>query len=828
MEKLFDELSYATPKHLYVGKPVEEIKALNKQKSEDYTEARGTKDALDVAIGNLDVRDVDYDSKKNYLGGLKERLTKTVEQGDWQNAKYQITDEVKKFATDPILNAAKKERASELAYNKNISERFDKGDLSQEHASWARRQGQNTAVTLNPDGTIAGGFAGGKVLDDKKITKDIYETVDKRIKDWKEDKFEMPDGRQVEKRGNGQYFYKGTQEIVRPEEVRQALTNEVKNSYGDFLQQEKAVDLDRLKRGQNRSIELQDFQGLGLQPTVNDILQAKGLSDAEIKQMEASKDPHVKQQAEIAKNERKALETKLALPEGRDEVFNDLYDRQQLNKYIQGGTNKASYTKEDSVWMQDHFALENLKFKHDKALKEVEVQAPPSNIHAQEAYSLKDNESWNTRLADYNKQKNDLKNKLNTNLPTIEKNKILNELNDIENKIATANDVKAKAINTLSIDNPEVGKAYITYGLLSKDGINGVIPEVLKNANNYSTKLGGYLRQLKNQIEENSKKPLSEVNPISEQQINTLNDLISKEKNKDNIYKNAVEATNNVDDSYQHKILSRATPGRSASDLPFSKSFNIKNYLQEAENKALEKNNIDLVSTARTYGVTEDLKPASEALTDLFRNQETTATRNGLNWDKFISEQDLTDEQGKAIKGVENKNIQAYPEINWDKGEKTIRINVLNAYTEGKEGQKTQASWSFNPGSDDVADVTLREMGSKLIKSSKPDAKNAGRNMLAFSMYGKDLKGFNPQVMGEKAYTNITTPDGGVTTVMAKKSESGDTFKVYEVKKDNQGQIIKGTERELKLKVPGEGEARSDFRSSEDLGKALYYSQFEQ
>ena len=147
MGKIFDDLSYATPKHLYAGAPVEEIKALNAQKSKDYTETRGTKDALDVAIGNLDVRDVDYPSKKKYLDDLKGRLQDTVDKGDWQNAKYQITDEVKKFSTDGVLKEAQKAKQAQSADQAAKKDAYDKGNLSEAHMNWALKGASNTAIT---------------------------------------------------------------------------------------------------------------------------------------------------------------------------------------------------------------------------------------------------------------------------------------------------------------------------------------------------------------------------------------------------------------------------------------------------------------------------------------------------------------------------------------------------------------------------------------------------------------------------------------------------------------------------------------------------------
>lgn len=830
MGKIFDDLTYATPKHLYMGAPVDEIKALNAQKSKDYIEARGTKDSLDIALGNLDVRDVDYDTKKKYIEGLKSRLEETVNNGDYQNAKYIVSDEVKKFQTDALLNAAQQQRAAEVNYNKNIKDRFDKGELSQEHAQWAQANTQNTAVELDENGQVKGGFAGHKVLDDKKITKEIYDKADERIKNWKADETLKANGKEYTKAGNGQYFVKGTTEKVEASDVRQALTNEIKNSYGDFLQQEKAVDLYKLKGGQNRNLELNDFQrAFGFQST-DDILQAKGLSNEDIKAMESSSNPKDKEYAEIAKNERKILEAKLANPEGRDDVFSDLYDKQQINKYVQGATNKASYEKETADWMLDHDRQENIKFAHAKALKKFEddlkvkeMQAPPSNIHALEQYSVKDNENYNKTLGEYNTQIAQIKAKLQTKLPTIEKNTLLNQLSDLQNKAARAYTVKTDAIKALSESSPEVVEKYITYGLADSGNNTGIINEVLKNPAKYSSQLGGYVRQLQAKIKantENSSKKGStynQLNPISNNEIKTLKALIDKQKDKTDLYKAAISSASSInDDNYETRVLGASS---------FTSSSKIKESLQEAETSALEKNNINLAYTTKTYGVTKELKPDSDALTNLFRNQQTTATRNGLNWDKFIQDQNLIGADGKPAK-IEAKDIEAFPEINWDKGEKTIRLNVLNAYAQGTEGEKVNASWSFTPGDEEGVSTTLRSMGEKLIKSDKPDAKNAGREMLAFDMYGKPLKQFNPKVMGEVAYSDIPTADGHTATIMAVKSKTGDSFKVYKIRKDKYGKPIKGTEEPLSLSVPNESQNRTDFKSNKDLAEALYYSQY--
>jgi len=497
MGKIFDDLTYATPKHLYMGAPVDEIKALNAQKSEDYKINKLENDKLDIALNNLDIRDVDYDLKKRKIQEQKEAVKSIVENGDWQNAKTQVTQQVKNFATDQEIQGMQQAKKLQQAHHAEVDKEVEENKKSKKWGDYEKTISSNTAIGRDENGKITGGYGARKVLNDKQITAEIYDKMDKRINDWKPDTFQTIGGVDY-KLTDGQYFKKGQVEAVNPNEVKQALKNELQNSYGDFLNQEKQIDLYHLKGGKNRNIEPTDFNKVFGFETSDEIINAATQSSPEyIDKLAKSTSKEDRDLAAKLKTERELAAKDLSSETGRDGIFDRLYSTQQENKYVQGATNKASYTKESSDWMLNHGYVE--KLKHDYKKKELAYddelknkRIPPAASTTSELLTTP-SKTMEQHQADFSSTTTELS-QAEKAIKTVDPNsplyktlqKSITDLRD-KKRIITSNIVNT--VDLANETNPKVGETVSKY--LGEDMIN----DVLKNPKDYSKTIQEFVKQ---------------------------------------------------------------------------------------------------------------------------------------------------------------------------------------------------------------------------------------------------------------------------------------------------------------------------------------------
>jgi hypothetical protein len=831
MGHLFDDLSYATPKHLYAGAPVDEIKSLNAQKSKDYQEARGTSDALDIAAKNLNVRDVDYEGKKKYIEGLKQSLADTVDKGDWQNAKYKIGDEVKKFQTDPFLNSAQSAYKAKQQHYQDLKGEYDKGNLSEKAMNYALAKSKNEGITVNPDGTVSGGYSASKILNDKEIEKQISDEAEKFINDYKADTF-IVNGDQYKKLGNGQYFSNLKQKSVGFDEVKAGLVQQIKNRHQDFLQQEKAIDLHNLKGGQNRPIELNDFASLGYNPDKlqENILKSHGLSDEDIKKLETI-DP-VK--ASIAKNNQETIKTQLSNEEGRNQLFNNLYDDKQLNKYSNPYANKAAYKEEDIKWELDHDRQKNIDFSHAKALADYgqklkEKDVPPTIFGDAPLEKL-----TSKHLEGLNETNDEISNNIKqteANLKNAQtdkqKNELALQLQNLKNQQQTGYGAKVEVLKKLNTANPEVLNKYITYGLYNKNNKDGVLNEIINNPDKYNREIGGFARTLLSKIKNNEAlasnrffkgSSLDKTKEISDQDIQTLNSLIEKSPNKDILYQKAVNTVDNNNENirkYETDYLGK-TAGKTTGLIH---GDNIKNYLKDVETKTVEKNNIMTDYANKNFAITKQLEPENNALKDLVVNGMTTLTRNGLNLDQFLLSKDLKTVDGKPITSLDWENLDVRPQLNWTTGEPSIQVSVKNAVDDSsKEGQNNFPTYTFNASDPNVIRTSLKQMGETLYKSSNSEAKQQGAKILSNVEYGQDVTVFNPKVGGLKPQTTVYIK-GHPVTLRGKLVKSNGAEDVYQLFTVNENGTVSKDPIGL---TQSNGKEYTSFKSAEDVADGLF------
>lgn len=816
MGKIFDDLSYASGR-LYMGAPVEEIKALNEQKSKDYVISRQERDKLDIALNNLDLRDVDYDIKKSAIESAKNNLNSYAQNGDWQNAKYAVSDEFKKMQTNTALKGAIQAKQSRDEDIKAKNQLVKEGKLSEDAANWAFNNAKNEKIGINPDGTISGGYSGANVINDKEITKEIYEKADKRIKDWREDKVILVNGKEIQKQGNGQYFVKGTQEIVRPEEVRNALVNEIKSSYGDFLRQEKAIDFDKITQRGTKPLELADFQTLGYRDK-QDLLKDAGVSDIDLEQLKNSKDPQVQKYYEIAKNNRETLEKQLENPEGLKQIFSNLYDKKQINKYVQGATDKASYIKQDADWMLDHDRQKNIDFAHAKALKDYDEKlkqrdVPPTVFGDAPLEKLTSKNLENINLTNEELENNikQTENNLKNAKTDKQKNDLTLQLQNLKNVQQTGYSNKVDILKKLDDKNPEVLNKYITYGLYNKNTKDGIINEILNNPSKYDSQLGGFARTLLNKIKNNEKQKdtFANMQKITDVDITTLKTLINKQQNKDVLIKSAISNIDKVDDNYNINVLGSNS---------FINRQTLKNNLKDLETTTIEKNNIMLDYANKNFAITKELEPENNALKDLIVNGMTTLTRNDLNLDQFILSKGLIDMEGKPLKSLDWNNIDVRPQVNWTTGEPSIQVSIKNAKDKSsKEGQENFPTYTFNPSDPETVKTVLKQMGKKLSKSLNPEAKQQGNMLQANAEYGQEVAVFNPKVGGLSPQTTVYI-QGNPVTLRGNLIKSKGAADVYEISVVNPD----GSLSEPKWFEQSNGKEYNHFSSAQDVADALF------
>lgn len=128
MGQLFGDIPFAQTRSMYVGQPVEEIKALAATADKTYQENQGAYDALDVMAKNLDVHDKDYAIKLAQINALKQKAEEINKTGRWELAGSEVKKAAKDYATNEELNAALASRQAQGAYKKQLDELHDKVD----------------------------------------------------------------------------------------------------------------------------------------------------------------------------------------------------------------------------------------------------------------------------------------------------------------------------------------------------------------------------------------------------------------------------------------------------------------------------------------------------------------------------------------------------------------------------------------------------------------------------------------------------------------------------------------------------------------------------
>lgn len=440
MSRIFDDLSFNTPSNVYAGAPVEEYKALNAEASKQYQTNRTANNVLEQAVNNLDVRDIDYRIKKRVIEDTKAKLKDLHENGDYQNADLLLNNISKNIAMDNELKDALKSREQEKQYYNGLRSALEQGQsktgkLSSDskepitsskgitrdiynYALEKSRMSNKQPLKYNPNTMLSENmFRGEDVSPD--LSKEIYDNMDKRIKEWQPETPQLINGEQIKKTTNSPtgYFNITTQKEVRPEEVSNALRLELENTgeYRDFLNQEKAIDFhNRFKNndGTYREVSKTD---LGLSDDkIKTII--SGISKDTLDKLSLSKNTEDKQKAEKYSELRNSINLNTLSQKDLSKLYDIVYTENQTSKYINPATSKGSYSLFEDKYLEDRYGVENLRFQHEKALQkakaEVTVKAAPENVSQLEQYKFGDIVNQQKSLEDVQKEVQQIKTQL--------------------------------------------------------------------------------------------------------------------------------------------------------------------------------------------------------------------------------------------------------------------------------------------------------------------------------------------------------------------------------------------------------------------------------
>ncbi len=379
MGRIFNDFSNSQAENVYAGSPVEEVKALNKEQSEQYNKNIENKDSLDLMMNNLDLRDVDYSIKKQAIENAKNQFAELVKNGNYQDGNRVIQKVHNDLLTNNALKDAIDSRAREKTYYSTQKERLDKGEISQEdyNIGLLKTKHDNTKGleydpnTMTSKNKFSGQFIHNDMSDE--IAKDTMDA----IKDWKatgEASFVDNKGTshhyQVKNIGGVENVYDNG-EKVDYDEVANALKSHIESQekYKDYINQKlnfrKYVLTTDADTGVKRDINRNDLDFLSNNEIKKGFL--NGISEEQISQLEKSK--NIKDNSLAKQLRLKEAQFNINDPKQLEQVYNKYNKESLLNDMVHGASEKASYTKFTPTLFKDDAALEELKFKHNKALE---------------------------------------------------------------------------------------------------------------------------------------------------------------------------------------------------------------------------------------------------------------------------------------------------------------------------------------------------------------------------------------------------------------------------------------------------------------------------
>jgi hypothetical protein len=803
---IFDTLSYAEPENMYMGKPVQEVKALNKQLSEDYINNYNEIDKLDILAKNLDVNEVDYEAKLDFIDNVKKQFKNFADKGDYENATLAVAKAKKEFETNQLLNGVKKSRELTINYYKDLNKKKEEGKLREDDYNYALQVTKlNNTKPVEIDettGQVKNLFSGVEVLEDQ--TKEIYKDTFDTIKDWKEGSEVYGVDRNGQERTfkldkvTGITYDLITGKKVEYSEVYNALKTKIETSYKDFLNQEKQVEnFNKFfikEKGEYRQVEREHIP-LNDEAVFNLVT---GYSFKDIEMLQKLSKNNVARKAEYEE----ALKRKNNFSLNSQETLNKAYaayqDRETINKYITPATDKASYTIEqhnDFVNESEKLALQH-SYDKKKIDYENNLNAFPTSlteIQETSVEQLQDAHKESKRLNDkvFSKQQEYNKIKDNPNISDTYKKNILKEIEDAKIELDIHNTSQNQVFETYANSNPEVAKEILSYGFAD------LLKAYDKNPGKYGTNVGFILNKIKQEYskvsKEDEKRQLYEVGLSggTEKDINNIKNrafYIVQQYSNDLL--NAINAN-----SVNKELFNIATKN-------IGKYNNLPAKLVDIMNETKEKDpNLKSQYTEKVIGIDPNSDKAIErAAIDRLTNVVKNAGGSFMFGDKSLDEFQTgnsgidfysTNDKGELVKAKTIKVGTINPVYGNPDGKSRVSVTFVdekgNPVYKGGD-KKSLARFSFI-GSDQASlnDYYLN-FGSKLVESEDGAARLQGLDIISNTKFSPFLKNIRLSGMNQNAekISKIPTSQGEMTIKIIKRSDGNTENEVFDVFRKNE------------------------------------------
>lgn len=762
------DLLYANPANQYVGSAVDEIKALNKEASNQYTTNKNDVLSMLEESSNLYVEDRNIDLKKQHLNEVRKKFEELAKNGNYQDADAILYKTKQDFINNRALQEALKSGKLEQSFYANQKKRLDEGKISKDEYEYSiintRNKNKNPLI-YNPDTLSAENmFSGQDVLDNK--TKEIYDKTYQRINDWKADSVPITvDGRFVKyDKGTGLIIDAITGKSVKESEVFKALKTEVENEYGDFLKQSRNVENFKkfyIPETQSyRNVKRDDIPISD--ESIKDLM--SGVSSKTLKELENkansknSTDSDRMIYEEVKKNRNLNLNDNEVL----QNVYSFFQKERQLENFVKPASSKAGFTEYSHHFSNDEAAKLALEHKYKKAEEQYKnnfTNPLPTNYSGIEQYGAED---YQKSILEHKENKGKI-NELKLELNELKKDPINNQtyIQNIEKQLKNLEYINSVGqykqydfIKKLSTNNENLSKEYII------SNIDDLVNQVQQTPFKYSSVLNGYINQLRPKINFNENinnniqsatSPLMTVNQKFDRVTSEkIAELMLKEKNKEDLLKVAINKTDENYDNVPATILNAIEEAKVKNpNLKVDNRTTIFG-IDENSDKAWDREIIDRTASL-VKGNASDWKIGNVSLDEIVSNPSET----GFNFVNI---------EGKAIKpGL--SNIKIKPEIGHFSGLNTVSATFFddkgNPLYFDKD-KKSIATVHLTPGDQEGIGVMYDELSKKLITSNDSQAKRQGIQIAAYRDFAPYLHNIHNDMMsnGEEVATVLPTTQG--------------------------------------------------------------------
>lgn len=294
------DLHYARYVDTYRGLPIAELDALGQTRQTAYDEGLKQSDLLSGAMAELDVRDVNRPIVDEIVSDVNEELGQLAEQGNYENAAPKLRALSLKIANNKVLRGALQDKAKFDAYNKQLDERYQKGEITPERYQEAKTMANamnNKSIEYDPaSGTYKNMWDAYNPMNKVDISKKLNDFVSKIKSSENPIKFgEDKDGNPIYMtHTNNQYFITGKEEGLSEQEAISMISNyiasdpEVAAYIKEGVKFESFRDLYDPLTGQERSPTLDDIEAIN--PNLTDMAKLLGvdvenLTDDQVKEL---------------------------------------------------------------------------------------------------------------------------------------------------------------------------------------------------------------------------------------------------------------------------------------------------------------------------------------------------------------------------------------------------------------------------------------------------------------------------------------------------------------------------------------------------------------